>query len=182
MPKRNISRGFYLSLYYALARNLPSNNRYFLGKFAKRFRHHCCKHIFDTCAGDVNIEQGAAFGYGQGVELGSKSWLGINCRIGVAKIGKFVMMAPDVIIISQNHIFSDIRNPMEEQGFQFQRPVIIEDDVWIGTRVIILPGRRIGKGAIIGAGSVVTKDVPPYAVVGCNPAKILKYRKTEELR
>jgi len=58
--------------------------------------------------------------------------------------------------------------------------IIVEDDVWIGTRVIILSGIRIGQGAIIGAGSVVTKDVPPYAIVGGDPARVIKYRFDEE--
>lgn len=179
MPKRNLSREFYLSLYYTIARNLPCNSRPYIGKFAKKLRYTCCKHIFAKCAEDVNIEQGTAFGYGDKIELGSKSWLGINSRIGEAKIGKHVMMAPDVIIITQNHIHLDLDTPMELQGFEDHRPVIIEDDVWIGTRVIVLPGILIGKGAIIGAGSVVTKDVPPYAIVGGNPARILRYRKQE---
>ena len=57
---------------------------------------------------------------------------------------------------------------------------IIGDDVWIGTNVVILPGVHIGQGAIIGAGAVVTKDVPPYACVGGVPAKLLKYRFPKE--
>ena len=55
--------------------------------------------------------------------------------------------------------------------------IIIEDDVWIAMRVMIMPGVRIHKGAILAAGSVITKDVPPYAVVGGSPAKVLKMRK-----
>ncbi len=66
------------------------------------------------------------------------------------------------------------------QGVKSCEPVIIGDDVWIGTRVIILPGKKIGTGAILGAGAVITKDVPDYAIVGGNPAKIIKYRNTQE--
>jgi len=54
--------------------------------------------------------------------------------------------------------------------------VVIEDDVWIGTNAIILPGRRLGKGSIIAAGAVVTRDVEPYAIVGGNPARLIKRR------
>ena len=60
-------------------------------------------------------------------------------------------------------------------------PIIVEDDVWIGTRAIILSGVRIGKGAVIAAGTVVTKDIPPYAIVGGNPAKIIKFRFEQDV-
>jgi maltose O-acetyltransferase len=66
---------------------------------------------------------------------------------------------------------------MNQQGFSQERPVVIGDDVWIGGQVIILPGVKVGSHSIIGAGSVVTKDVPQYAVVGGNPAKVIKFRK-----
>ena len=60
------------------------------------------------------------------------------------------------------------------------QPITIGDDVWIGRRVMLLPGVSIGKGAVIGAGAVVTKDVPEFAVVGGVPAKIIKWRKQDE--
>jgi maltose O-acetyltransferase len=66
---------------------------------------------------------------------------------------------------------------MWKQPFTATRPVVIEDDVWIGTRVIILPGVHVGTGSVIGAGSVVTHDVEPYSIVGGNPAKLIRYRK-----
>lgn len=71
---------------------------------------------------------------------------------------------------------------MNLQGMSKEHPVLIEDDVWIGANVIILPGVKISKGSIIGAGSVVTKNVPEYAIVGGNPARVIKYRKTPELQ
>lgn len=60
-------------------------------------------------------------------------------------------------------------------------PLVIEDEVWIGTNAILFSGVTVGKGAIIAAGAIVTKDVPPYAIVGGNPAKIIKYRFSEEI-
>lgn len=65
---------------------------------------------------------------------------------------------------------------INEQGW-IAKPVIICDDVWVGANSVILPGITIGKGAVVGAGSVVTKDVPAYAIVMGNPAKIKKYRE-----
>ena len=65
---------------------------------------------------------------------------------------------------------------MDQQGFEPEQIMHIGDDVWIGTNVIILPGVNIGSHCIIGAGSVVTKDVPDYAIVGGVPAKVIRYR------
>ena len=66
---------------------------------------------------------------------------------------------------------------MNQQGNQKEQPVTIMDDVWIGARAIILPGVTIGQGAIVAAGAVVTKDVPPFAIVGGVPARLIDYRE-----
>ncbi len=86
------------------------------------------------------------------------------------------MMGPEVIVLTQHHKFDRLDIPMRQQGHKPYEPVIIGDDVWIGIRAIILPGVKIGKGAIIGAGAVVTKDVPEYAIVGGVPARVIKLR------
>lgn len=85
-------------------------------------------------------------------------------------------MGPDVVILTHTHNIDRVDIPMGKQGSRVAR-VIIGDDVWIGMRSIIMPGVKIGNGAVIGAGAVVTKDVPDYAIVGGVPAKIIKYRK-----
>ena len=87
------------------------------------------------------------------------------------------MIGPDLYVFTTNHKHNSCVKPMIDQGFEEERPVIICDDVWIGARVIVLGGVTIGNGAIIGAGAVVTKNVPPFAIVGGNPAKILKMRR-----
>lgn len=87
------------------------------------------------------------------------------------------MMGPDVLIIGQNHNFESVDLPMRLQGYSSSEKVIIEDDVWIGARVVILPGVKIGSGSILGTASVVTKDIPPYAIIGGNPARLIRYRK-----
>ena len=124
----------------------------------------------------MNIEHGAVFS--AKASLGDYSGIGINARInGECKIGTHVMMGTDVVIITRNHAFDRTDIPMMEQGFENERPVEIGNDVWIGDRVIILPGVTVGDGSILAAGAVVTHDVPAYAVVAGVPAKIIKMRK-----
>jgi maltose O-acetyltransferase len=123
----------------------------------------------------VNIEKGALFP--SRMSIGDRSSIGIDSRInGMVQIGCDVMMGPQVLIYTRNHCIDCTEVPMINQGVTEESPVVIEDDVWIGARVIILPGVRIGKGSIIAAGAVVSKDVPPYSIVGGVPAKVIKYR------
>jgi maltose O-acetyltransferase len=173
-----VNRGFWYIFYYAFAQHLPASYRYqALGKFGKLCRGAACKRLFRSSGQRINVEQGANFYTGWEIEIGDDSSLGLNCMIPFdLKVGKDVMMGPYVVIIGENHEFSRRDKPMRLQGHQRYPPVRIEDDVWIGARVIILPGLIIGKGAIIGAGSVVTKDIPPYAICAGNPARILRMR------
>ena len=90
------------------------------------------------------------------------------------------MMGPECYIYTRSHSFDRTDIPMMEQGYGEVKPVVIGNDVWIGSRVTIMPGVHIGNGVIIGASAVVTKDVPDYAVVGGSPAKTLKMRKNSE--
>lgn len=104
-------------------------------------------------------------------------------------IGNFVSIATDVkFILGGNHNYNTLstypyRTKIlgEKDEAWSKGPIIIDDDVWIGMNVTILSGVKIGKGAVIATGSVVTKDVAPYSIVGGNPAKIIKYRFSEEL-
>ncbi len=171
-------RTFWYLFYYGFAQHLPASYRYQpLGKFAKFCRAMACKRLFRRCGQGVNVERGANFYTGWEVEIGDDSSLGIGCMVPFdLKVGKDVMMGPDVIIIGENHEFASRELPIRLQGYKHYPPVRIEDDVWIGARAVILPGITIGKGAIIGTGAVVTKDVPPYAICGGNPAKIIRYR------
>lgn len=136
--------------------------------------------LLDFCGKDVNIEKGADFGFGNGIKIGNHSGLGVNCKVrGPLVIGNDVMMGPDVIILTHHHGTKRTDIPMRLQTKDAPAPerVVIGNDVWIGTRVIIMPGVNIGDGSIIGAGAVVTKDVPEYTVVGGIPAKVIKQRK-----
>lgn len=114
------------------------------------------------------------------IEIGDNVGAGEHCSFfggnGI-KIGNNVMIASYVSFISADHDINDRNKYMNEQGHRLgDKPIIIDDDVWIGTHAIILKRVHIGKGAVVGAGAVVTKDVPPYAIVAGNPAKIIKFR------
>ena len=142
----------------------------------KRIRALCGKLILAKCGSEVNIEKGAVFS--SKVILGDRSGIGINASIGgTCIIGNDVMMGPDCIIYTYNHKYDDVNHTMRGQGFTEEEPVVIGDDVWIGGRVTILPGVHIGSHSIIGAGSVVTKSIPEWAIAAGNPAIVKKYRK-----
>lgn len=162
----------FLSIYYGFARHLPS--RRFGGKELRRW---CCKHIFKHCGKEVNVEHGAQFGTGVGISLGDKSGLGVNCWVpSNLTVGNHVMMGPNCTILDRNHEHSRTDIPMMFQGDTERKPVVIEDDVWIGCQVLIMPGRTIKKGSIIAGGCVLCKDFPEYSIVGGNPSKLIKSR------
>ena len=170
----------WLLLYYGFAYYLPNTTMPIVGKLSKKIRFSICKHIFKSCGCDINICNRVYFGNGGGVSIGSHSGLGPRFSVQGAdlKIGDYVMMAQDVLIVVAGHRYDRTDIPMGQQGNLERSFIEIGNDVWIGARVTILGGcHRIGNGAIVGAGAVVTKDVPDYAIVGGNPAKVIKYRK-----
>ena len=159
-------------LYSLTSAWLPISQR---STFAKKCRVFWAKKIVSECSKDVNIEQKAVFD--PQVKIGDRSGIGINCEVyGPVTIGKDVMMGPEVVIYTSGHKHDRTDIPMMMQGFTEPQPVSIGDDCWIGRRAIIMPGVKIGTGCIIGAGAVVTKDVPDYSIAGGVPAKVLKNR------
>lgn len=168
-----------LIFYYAFARHLPDSfHLQPLGKVSRQLRCMACKYIFKSMGENVNIDRGAKFGAGSQIEIGDDAKIGVNCQMpDDIKIGNDVMIGPDVLILGHNHDFSNLELPMRLQGIKKAPPVSIENDVWIGARVIILPGIKIEKGTIIGAGAVVAKNIPPYSICVGNPARIIKSRE-----
>lgn len=172
-----MKRRICLFLYYRFARYLPSSIQTG-GGISLRIRRLLCRHIFEYCGRNVNIEKGAQFGSGDKIRIGDNSGLGINCYIPNGSIiGNDVMMGPNCYIHPRNHSFARTDIPMRKQGYSPCKPVIIEDDVWIGQDVTIMVGRHIRKGSIVAACAVVTKDFPEYSIIGGNPAKLIKNRK-----
>lgn len=169
----------FVFLYYGFARYLPKSTVPVLGKLSKRIRSSICRHIFSGPCVGLNVEPGAYFGSGKNFTVGNHVGLGKNFKSlnRVVTIEDHLMMSEDVLFLGGNHNFERADLLIREQGSTKDAPLYIAGDVWIGTRAIILPGcKRIGHGAVIGAGAVVTKDVPDWAVVGGNPAKVIKYR------
>lgn len=163
-------------LYSLFASHLPESDTRIIGHFSKRVRAILFRQITKNQTDYINVNKKAFFS--SNVKLGYNSGIGINCYIqGPTIIGENVMIGPEVQIYTVNHKTDDLERPMCKQGSEIAKQVTIGDDVWISSRVTVLPGVTIGSGSIIGAGSIVTKDVPPYAVVGGNPAKVIKFRK-----
>ncbi len=114
----------------------------------------------------------------QKVEIGHDVLINADTKIGGQagiKIGNFVQLGYNVNLVSVNHSYKNSTLPIKKQG-EYGGTIFIEDDVWVGANAVILPNVIIGKGAIVGANAVVTKDVKPYSIVGGVPAKHIKYR------
>lgn len=159
---------------YSLESIMPQSD----GRFTiwKKYRVFCGRLILNVHGINFNIEKGARFA--SSVQIGDNSSIGKKAILaGKVIIGDNVMMAPECMIYTKNHSIERTDIPMNLQGETLEKPVVIGNDVWIGARVIILPGVNIGEGSVLGAGCVVTRDVPPYTVVGGVPAKVIKQRK-----
>lgn len=155
-------------------------------RILSRMRMILLRTLFENYGSNFRFDPNGTFSF-PNISVGSDVYLGIrpiliagNSKI---RIGNKVMFGPEVVIVGGGHNSSVIGKYMfnvHEKRPEDDLGVIIEDDVWVGTRAIILKGVTVGKGAIIAAGSVVTKDVPSYSVVGGVPAKIIKMRWDED--
>jgi maltose O-acetyltransferase len=137
------------------------------------FRNFLFRRCFANRPKNFVIRNGTRIFSSQNLTLGENSGIGPDGKLfcsGGLRIGNNVFSGSDLIIHTAEHRFDRMDIPMEEQG-RTAAPVVIEDDVYIGSRVTILGGVTVGKGAIIGAGAVVTKDVEPYTIIGGVPAK-----------
>ncbi len=164
------------TLYYLVAVHLPDSNVPG-GEVFSNIRVFLLRLFLEQCGSNITIESNAVFGNGRDVSIGNYVQINEKSRIRNVLIGNCVMIAPEVMILNLGHITSSTEYPMYFQGARSYPRTIVEDDVWIGARAIIMPGIRIGQGSIIGAGAVVTKDVPAYSVVVGNPGRIIKVRK-----
>lgn len=137
----------------------------------------------------ISINRGCRFVGIRNVELGNNVSIGeqcyFMCTLAKIKIGDGVMFGPRVFIVTGGHDISHPEKPMytisnKEKDKSIDKDVVLEGDNWIGANATILKGVTIGYGAVVGASSIVTKNVPPYAIVAGNPAKIIRFRKNDE--
>ena len=117
-------------------------------------------------------EPGEGLAVGAGTAIGPFSWIGAS---GFVELGRDVMLGPRVVILPENHDFDDTARTIKSQGVT-RAGVVVEDDCWIGANATLLAGVRVGRGAVVAAGAVVTRDVPPGAVVAGVPARVLRRR------
>ena len=159
------------------------------------FLSKACRFLNRPALRDCQVSRRANVGTGSNlirVKMGDYSYCGKNCSILDTEIGSFCSIASYCAIggaahpmtnVSTSPVFSAGRNVFGENLGALPapeaKPVVIGSDVWIGEAVFIKDGVQIGHGAVVGAHSVVTEDVPPYAIVAGAPAKILRYRFTE---
>ena len=104
----------------------------------------------------------------------------LNASIfGQIDIGDDVLMGPGVVLRASDHRFEQVDLPIRAQGHRPGR-IVIEDDVWLGANVTVVAGTRIGRGAVVAAGAVVTRDVEPFSIVGGVPARVIGSRRKAE--
>lgn len=141
-------------------------------KYMKNLKRHFLQRIFKNVGHNINVRQNIRFDLGWNISIGNNSGIGERCYlqdIEEISIGDNVLMAPEVLIYTANH--KHRRDELIIKQGIYTDKVIIEDDVWIGTRAIILPGVTVGKGAVVAANAVITRNVQPYTIVGGVPAK-----------
>jgi len=130
----------------------------------------------------VSVGRGFYLAYGthirpHSLSVGDYCYIGSRCHIASeVRMGHWVMVASGVSMVGGDHRFREAGVPSIWTGRDVNRPIIIEDDAWIGHGAILMHGVRIGEGAIIAAGALVTRDVPAYAIVGSTPATVIGRR------
>jgi galactoside O-acetyltransferase len=137
-------------------------------------RERLLRELLGSAGERVWVEPPLAASYGNRTHIGDDFYANFNLVLVddvEIRIGDRVMIAPNVTITTTGHPVDPV---LRRGGTQFSAPVTIEDDVWIGSNVVILPGVTIGEGSVVGAGSVVTKSVPPRVVAAGNPCRVLR--------
>ncbi len=150
-----------------------------LGLMPQFIRNIAFKVMFKKIGKNTYIDYETYFRYSNRIQIGSNTVINRGCKFFasyykkdvIISIGNNVAIAPYCVFYSAGHDYSKIDLP------DIAKSIIIDDNVWVGGSTIILPGVKIAEGAIIGAGSVVTKDIPAYSIAVGNPARVIKKRE-----
>jgi len=185
----------FFQIYIAFLSSIPT-------EIGIRLRQIAYKSLFKKCGKNLKIDSGVTILGFENIELGdnisfmknsyvyahdggrlvigNNFTMNTNSQLGASfgeiVIGNDCAIAPNCVLRASNHTFDNPNIPFRGQGHTYGE-IIIEDDVWIASNCVVAANTRIGKSSVVGAGSVVTKDVEPYSVVGGVPAKLIKKRK-----
>jgi len=149
------------------------------GKIGQKIRAWYLQKICGACGSPVFVDNGVIISSPEKFFVGHHLGIGVGAFItagGKVTVGNYVGIGPGVKIWSVNHIYKDPDQPWRFQGSE-SKEVVVGNDVWIGAGSIILPGVTIGDGAIISAGTVLSKSIPPFALVAGNPGRVVGWRK-----
>lgn len=149
-------RGRHTIIHHSVRMDTPPYRKFWLGDYSVVESFAC----INNAVGDVII--------------GDHTRIGLhNTIIGPVTIGSHVNLAQGITITALNHNFDDSEKRIDQQGIS-TKEVVLEDDIWVGANAVILPGVTIGKHAVVAAGAIVTKDVPPHSLVAGVPAKVIR--------
>jgi len=161
----------------------PFVHTYGRGSVVRRVRRDLVPfNDFELGAGSI-LEDYATVSNGMGsIVIGARTLVGIgSVLIGPLRIGSNVIIAQNVVFSGLNHGYQDVTKPIRDQKCTAAE-IVVGDDAWIGANAVITAGVHIGWHAVVAGGSVVTRDVPPYSVVGGNPARLLRqYNSASQL-
>jgi acetyltransferase-like isoleucine patch superfamily enzyme len=129
------------------------------------------------------LEAGVTIQSAEGkIAIGQRAYLsrGVTVgAVGLVEIGDFALIGPGSYVTDADHRFSDHTVPVADQGMSSKGPTVIEDNVWLGANAVVTSGVRIGRHSVIGANSVVTRDIPPFSVAAGIPAKVVSTDRPE---
>jgi maltose O-acetyltransferase len=170
-----MKRTLCLFAYYGFAKHLPDSS-FPGGELFTRLRAFLCSQFIASAGKDIHVRSGAFLADGRHLYMADRSSIGPGCRIYGARLGYGVVIGPHCVFFKENRGADDLSKPV---GAHETTPInlpVVEDWAWVGERALVLQGRTIGRGAIVGAGAVVTRDVAPFTIVGGNPARVIGHR------
>lgn len=170
---------FCLLAYYGFAQFLP-DMPFPGGTASTRLRSFLARGFLASAGKEIDIRSNSFLADGRYLRMADRSSIGPNCKIYGADLGYGVIVGPHCVFFKENRAADDLSKPVGAHGTTAIKVPVVEDFAWVGERVLVLQGRRIGKGAIVGAGAVVTRDVPPFSIVGGNPARVIGHRGSGE--